>query len=212
MKCNVPAVHRGHTMATEPKRQAKSETLTIRLDPKTRFVLEYMSRLKGQNITTVVERSIYEAANSSGGFGRDASDWKQLWDVSDGVRSIKIAKEEGVFTTYEEDKMLEFVSAHKEFFFADNEMKHFRRWSIDILWPNIRTYIEEWSNDIASDYFKAGKSMAKALKDAGVTAPIWPRENKKLPAPEKGASFGRSSPMEQRSGSMSDAIDDDIPF
>jgi predicted HicB family RNase H-like nuclease len=46
-------------------RRARSETLSLRLDPKLRFAVEFIARLRGQTITTAVERAIKDAADSA---------------------------------------------------------------------------------------------------------------------------------------------------
>src|SRR5689334_25192254 len=87
----------GRTLA---RKSAKSETLTIRLDPKTRFMLEFVARLRGQTITTVVERAIADAADAATipefdfvGKKTGELNWKQFWDVAQGIREIKMAEE-----------------------------------------------------------------------------------------------------------------------
>lgn len=45
------------------KKAGKSESLTIRLDPKMRFALEFVARLNGQTITKVIERAVTDAAD-----------------------------------------------------------------------------------------------------------------------------------------------------
>ncbi len=198
MKCTMTAVHMERVMATEPRRNAKSESLTIRLDPKTRFVLEFMSRLRGQTITTVVERAIYDAADNIRNFGSDTPDWQQLWDISEGVRTIRVAKDKRLYPTYEEDQLVGFIDVHWEFFYTSMKHDTPRRGSVDILWPNIKEYLEEWNTSRNKDYFGVGKKMAKALSQAGVKAPDWPR--------------GTPQPAPLPAKTMTDEIDDDIPF
>ncbi len=52
------------TVSYESRRGPKAMALLLRLDPKTRFILELTARIKGQSITTVVERAIKETATS----------------------------------------------------------------------------------------------------------------------------------------------------
>ena len=53
-------------MAVERTRGGKTQSLSLRLDPKTKFTLDFMARIRGQSITTVVERAIKEAAKNVG--------------------------------------------------------------------------------------------------------------------------------------------------
>ncbi|MFW8587479.1 hypothetical protein ACOJBM_29200 [Rhizobium beringeri] len=87
-------------MAKDAAKSGKTETLTIRLDPKTRFILEYMSRLKGQTITTVVERAIVAAAAQETVVDREYGgqlSWDSFWDVSEGVRALNLASRSEFF-------------------------------------------------------------------------------------------------------------------
>lgn len=158
------------------KRPAKSETLTIRLDPKTRFMLEFISRVKGQTITTVVERALVEAAATvkiKGGFG--PTDWKAFWDVSEGIRALRIAAVEDAFPTYDEERRYNFAKIHYDFFWERIEgIEAFNRINIDVLWPSIDKYIDWWEVSRDADYWAAGRKMADDLSDAGIEPPTWP--------------------------------------
>lgn len=187
-------------MAREPSRAGKSETLTIRLDPKSRFVLDYISRLKGQTITTVVERSIMSSADQerlqdyeNGG----TLTWNDFWDVSDGVRALKITERREFFPTFEEEKRLAFCKEHWPFFWSKKDRVNFLNHYIDVLWPKIDQYIQIHDDEKANDYFAAGKAMQAALKAAKLKAPDWPivtKEEQPKPKP-----FSRD-------------LDDEIPF
>jgi hypothetical protein len=160
-------------MAREPK-AGKSETLTIRLDPKTRFVLEYLSRLKGQTITTVVERAIVNAASNEsvqteGGY----ANWQYFWDVSDGVRALKMAENSAFFPTYEEEKRLAFAREHWPFFYQTIARDQFVNHYIDVLWPRIDEFVQMHEDMRARNYFAAGEAMAKALSTANLEPPKW---------------------------------------
>ncbi|MBX8826890.1 hypothetical protein [Ochrobactrum sp. SFR4] len=164
-------------MAKEATRTGKTETLTIRLDPKSRFILDYLSRLKGQTITTLVERSIMIAADQErlqdyelGG----TLTWNDFWDVSDGVRALKITDRREFFPTYEEEKRLNFCKEHWPFFWSTKDRTVFLNHYIDILWPNIDEYVQIHENHKANDYFGAGKAMQEALSKAKLKAPEWP--------------------------------------
>lgn len=165
-------------MAREPTRGGKTETLTIRLDPKTRFILEYLSRLKGQNITTVVERAIVAAANQETvedpAWPEQPDGWQQFWDISDGVRALRIAARPEFYPTYEEERRLRFSQEHWPFFFTSEKYSRFLNHYIDVLWPRIDEFIEIHDDNKTRDYFAAGKAMQAALREAKLAAPEWP--------------------------------------
>ncbi|MBX3543755.1 hypothetical protein [Chelatococcus sp.] len=164
------------------KRPAKSETLTIRLDPKTRFMLEFISRVKGQTITTVVERALVEAASTATietGFGH--TDWKAFWDVSEGVRQLRLASTDEVFPTYEEERRFAFARTHEVFFWdIEGKTKTFNRFNIEVLWPNIDEYISIWDSTKTSDHWAAGRRMKSDLEDAKIEPPRWPPPSREL--------------------------------
>src|SRR5215211_3367462 len=85
-------------VSEEKKRAAKSETLTIRLNPRTRFLLEFVARMRGQTITTVVERALVQAADAAT-IDHDGirQTWQDYWDVCEGIRALKIAAEPDLF-------------------------------------------------------------------------------------------------------------------
>ena len=41
-------------MPPKKERGTKTETLSLRLDPKTKFILEFVARINGQTLTTVI--------------------------------------------------------------------------------------------------------------------------------------------------------------
>ncbi|HEY9058230.1 MAG TPA: hypothetical protein VIN77_13850 [Aurantimonas sp.] len=187
-------------MAREPKSR-KSETLTIRLDPKTRFILEYLSRLKGQSITTVVERAIVAAASqefvSDPRYPDEPDSWQRFWDVSEGCRALRMSERPDFFPTYEEDRRLAFAKEHWPFFWSNKDRTGFLHYYVDVLWPRIDEFVQMHEDQKASDYFAASKAMQNALKAAKLQAPDWPLPNKKVEAPKSADSRD---------------LDDEIPF
>jgi len=180
-------------MAREPKNR-KSETLTIRLDPKSRFILEYLSRLKGQSITTVVERAIVAAASQEmvedPEFPTHPDNWQRFWDVSDGCRALRMAERPEFFPTYEEEKRLAFAREHWPFFWSKPDRKRFLNHYVDVLWPRIDEFVQMHEDQKANNYFAAGAAMQTALKDAKLKAPEWPMSEKAyLPDPNDDIPF-----------------------
>ncbi|MBY3361262.1 MULTISPECIES: hypothetical protein [Rhizobium] len=187
-------------MARTPAKSGKTEMLNIRLDPKTRFILEYMSRLRGQTITTVVERAIIAAASgapiSRDDYGGGEITWQDLWDVSEGVRALEISKVPELYPVYEEERRLAFVRSHWPFFFSDDKKRVYLNHYVDVLWPRIDEFIQLHEDMKDKDYYAAGQAMLEALQNAKLAAPKWPPEQK--PA-KSGGNFSRDP-------------DDDLPF
>ena len=196
-------------MAAEKARGTKTLSLSIRLDPKTRFVLEFMARMRGQSMTTVVERAVAEAADGvtvGGDWDPQSREtvgerkWSDFWDVSEGIRFIKLVADRKVPTTFDEDEILQFVRFHIEFFSEFNDLDDLDRANIELLWPNIEDYVNSWRERRHSDIWAAGQIMADDLSKAGLEPPDWPRGTK-TPPPSK-----LSAINEEESH-----IDDEIP-
>lgn len=193
-------------MVIDKKRTAKSESLTIRLDPKTRFVLDFVARLRGQTITTVVERAINEAASAVSLSHDDQRTWRDFWDVSEGVRALQIAGEAALHPTYEEERRLAFVKEHWPFFYTEDDMWVLHRSYIGILWPRIDEFVEMHEAGKAANYFAAGGAMALALLKANISPPAWPVAGQSV-SPINSGGFSIAA----REDFTAD-IDDEIPF
>lgn len=189
-------------MARRPQPATKSETLSIRLDPKTRFILEYLSRIRGQTITTIVERAIVSAASAQkiedkSQYGAELG-WEDFWDVSEGVRALKMAEESEFFPTYEEEKRWAFAKYHWPFFWTSEKRIVFLNHYVDILWPRIDEFvrIHDDSKAQATDHHAAAKAMTEVLKGANLEPPQWPPKV----VPASGGGYSRA------------LGDDEIPF
>ncbi|MCH4546858.1 hypothetical protein MK632_13845 [Rhizobium changzhiense] len=191
-------------MARTPAKGGKTEMLNIRLDPKTRFILEYMSRLRGQTITTVVERAIIAAASGTpivreSEYERQEITWQDLWDVSEGVRALEISEVPELYPTYEEERRVAFVRTHWPFFFTGENKRRYLNHYVDVLWPRIDEFIQIHEDMKHQDYYAAGHAMADALKNAKLQPPKWPLDQQPAATGKSGGNFSRD-------------LDDDIPF
>lgn len=181
-------------MPGEKSRGAKTLTLSLRLDPKTKFILDFVARIKGQSITTVVERAIKETADGLGigsswderGNQTFEATWSDFWDPDEGVRTLKLLACSGYPTNFDEDELKAFTLVHWPFFYHDHRGNEPIRGFIEILWPKVDTYIEIWRTKKSTDYWAAGEAMKADLAAAKLDGPDWPPK----PAP----------------------VDDEIPF
>jgi hypothetical protein len=183
-------------MIKEKRARAKTQTLSLRLDPKTRFVLEFVSRVRGQSITTAVERAIREAASNIvlEPSESELRNWIDFWDPDEGVRALKLLGDARYPTTFEEDELRAFALAHQEFFYANEGTRTPYSAYVNILWPRMDEFLSIWREERSTDYWAAGRAMANALEAADLSAPEWPR------------------PTKETLGSFDKELDDEIPF
>ncbi len=184
-------------MARDIKTAGKSETLTIRLDPKMRFALEFVARLRGQNITTVVERAIKRSADDQRTEFRDheGNNWLDYWHVSEGIRAIKLALDPDTHPSFSEEEIADFVRVHWPFFSDNAVMTKLRQESVDIIWPHLQSLLVQWRNTKAVKRLEAGERMQEILRAAqAVFVPAWPQ-------PDKNSKYNKN-----------DEAVDDVPF
>jgi hypothetical protein len=166
-------------MPQKKDRGAKTETLSLRMDPKTKFILEFVARINGQTLTTVVERAIRSSCDAVR-VGESESDvgfnWKHFWDPDEGVRTLSLLAYKKYPSTYDEDELLRFTIEHWEFFYRYSNAMDPRHDYVQILWPKIEEYRRTWIKHRESDYWVAGKAMAADLSAAKITPPAWPRK------------------------------------
>jgi hypothetical protein len=172
-------------VAGESKIGAKTMTLSLRLDPKTRFILEFVARIKGQSITTVVERAIKETADGLSigeilderGIVEHQFTWIDFWDSSEGVRTLGLLNFSDYPTTFDEDELKAFTRVHWPFFYVRKPGGELNRDYIEILWPNVHGYLEIWRQKKRIDYWAAGAAMTADLEAAKVVPPAWPPQS-----------------------------------
>ncbi|MEQ9347732.1 MAG: hypothetical protein RIG26_14930 [Thalassospira sp.] len=181
------------------KKPIKNQNLTIRLDEKTRFALDFLVRLEGQNASKLVERIILEKADTSY-FGRYNThlerkeyNWRDIWHVSEGARHLQFVTNPGVQSevhlTYEEDETAEFVRWHWPFFCTSDLLARFIVPFVDLIYPHMDDLVLEWRHTKSTDPWKVGETMKGILTKAQVEPPTWPPEpkHKDPDAKEKGA-------------------------
>jgi hypothetical protein len=191
--------------AAQVGRRAKTETLSLRLDPKIRFMLEFLARVRGQSITSVVEHAIRETAGMNG-IGPQYDDrgndilqktWSDFWDPSEGVRALNLLANDSYPTTFDEDRLRQFTLSHWQFFYTRQDGMTPRRAYVDILWPRVQKFLSLWEETKAENYWAAGEAMIDAIRAARIAPPAnWP------PA---------EAPKAKRPPVV-DELDEDIPF
>lgn len=177
----------------------------MRLDPKTRFLVDVVAKVRGQSISTVVERAILEVADNLQ-IG-ESHNWRDYWNISEGVRALKMASEPDLYPNYEEESRLDFAKKHWSFFFFNDKNFEPRVSYVDILWPEIDRLIDLWENTKARDYFAAGKAMQEMLRNANIKPPEWP-----TPMPQKPSESSKTAKGPSWDAPKGGDLDDEIPF
>ncbi len=157
------------------KKDRKTETLSLRLDPKTKFMLEFVARINGQTLTTIVERSIRSSLGAVHTGGNIPRDWTHFWDPQEGIRTLKLLQCNEYPTTPDEDDLKKFVTIHWPFFYASRTFEEPHRVYVEILWPKIAQYRRIWGERRNRDFWAAGDAMAATLSAAKVQPPEFPR-------------------------------------
>lgn len=172
-------------------RKARTETISLRVDPRTKFIIEFLAREWKTTSTSAIERCIHQIANTIE-IGRSytpagqlvpGNSWKNYWDTEAGIRQIKLLADESSEKSFEEEEVLDFIKWHIEFFSTYNRIDILDRARVSILWPKIDEYVAMWLEKedfeifATHDIWAAGKIMAKALKDSGIDPPKWPRRD-----------------------------------
>ena len=140
----------------------KTETLTLRLDPKVKLMIELISRIRRQSITGVVEAAIEEIA-----FDLDApvvsagEPWpmsllsavSEIWSTDESERFIHLCTHLPSLITYEEQRIWETIKASKVFLtdgIAENAqfwdvpgVGYIDKYSVRIWWPDLLAHVEE---------------------------------------------------------------------
>jgi hypothetical protein len=186
----------------EPKRGSKTESLSLRIDPKTKFVLEFLVRVTGIRITDLIERAIraYADGITIGNSGTSKT-WEDYWHTEEGVRMLNVISDKAVWRTFEEEELASFVDQHHEFFFLSRFDRTPRILSIRVLWPKIDEYLEHWRQNKAHDLWATGTLMKAALEKTQIQAPEWPRRAKTPTSSAKPVTPAKR-----------DDLDDEIPF
>ncbi|CAK7192199.1 hypothetical protein COMNV_00384 [Commensalibacter sp. Nvir] len=70
------------------------------------------------------------------------TNWKYYWDINEGVRFINLAIDSCTHSIYNEEKILDFLKIHWQYFSHNKDLSHLRREYIDVLWPYMRSLID----------------------------------------------------------------------
>jgi len=114
-------------MARKPKGEVtRSETLAIRLDPRTRYMLELASRIQHRTLSSVVE---WMVNNSLKDIPIDderslASAQADLWDIDESDRLVKLAFKYPGLLSFEEQKIWKLIREYGYFWRGKYVFEH----------------------------------------------------------------------------------------
>lgn len=146
-------------MSSKKQKLNKTQTLTIRIDDKTRFQLEFAARITGMTITTFVERAVRDSVQNievqyipkkeEELSSNQYYTWYSFWDPDESIRTITLLNTPEIsekYTSYEEDQFIAFLRYHW-MFFAKNQRLHkesLSREHLNALWPHLEELSKTW--------------------------------------------------------------------
>lgn len=199
---------------------SRSETVTVRLDPKLRYLAELAARLHRRTLSSYIEWSIKgaldsEALRSHEGI-RDTigTEAEYLWDVDDADRFAKLALRYPHLLTHEEQVRWKLIRENGAVWsgrYIGGPRNEFT-WSVDedsLIYPSLR---EHWATFCAVAESGEGQDQLPTWKRVDPNAsPAMPRS-----APPPRSPYGSSPPPRTTPAPPAktgfDDMDDDIPF
>lgn len=161
-----------------PKKSSapRTQPLSMRVDDRTRFLLDFISRIEGSSLTTIVDRAVRQYATNitveNQLMPNEPKNWSHYWYLDEGFRTLKIILDPDIrykFTTIEEERLAQFVETHSSCFFDDTGASAvLSPDKIAILWPQIDSLVAEWVETRHIKVLSVLNKMRKILLEAGV--------------------------------------------
>lgn len=140
----------------------ETNSLSLQIDAKTMFQLEFATRVTGLPITSFIERAIKDAVgeikltkiieteecleeNSSSEISL-IKDWSSYWDTQESVRMVSmltcdLMKE---YTSSKDDQISSFILKHWNYFGTDEKLEGMSRPHCNLIWPHINYLVKKW--------------------------------------------------------------------
>ena len=203
---------------------SRTETVTVRLDPKLRYLAELAARLHRRTLSSYIEWAIKasldtETVRPTNLHSLEASDHtigneaEYLWDVDDADRFAKLALRYPHLLTHEEQvkwKLIRESGAVWRGRYNGGPLNEFT-WSVDedsLIYPRLR---EHWATFCAVAESGEGQDKLPTWERVDLNAPpAVPRSAPPPRSPYGSAPPPRSAPPKPSTGF--DDMDDDIPF
>lgn len=193
---------------------SRSETVTVRLDPKLRYLAGLAARIHRRTLSSYIEWSIESSLSDNmltgGHNGPSIKDESEhLWDVDDADRFAKLALRYPHLLTHEEQVRWKLIRENGSVWsgnYNGGPLNEFT-WSVDedsLRYPRLR---EHWATFCAVAESREGHDKLPAWERIDLNAP--PAVPRFAAAPRSAPRS--SSPPPKPSTSFED-MDDDIPF
>jgi len=139
------------TSKKPPRRITRPIPISMKVDEKFDFALEFAAKRAGKTKTQMIEESVLAAVKDTG--------WEAFWHPSKGVRELmwlRFGPRSG-----SDDLLWDFISEHESIFFKDLAP---RVPVIDVLWSDINMYMDVWNKTKGTpDRERAAKLMNQAV-------------------------------------------------
>ena len=150
---------------------SRSETVTLRLDPKLNYLCELAARAQRRTKSSLIEAALVGALNSipvdsrpSGEAPKSIAQMAEaLWDVDEVARFQRLAGLAPHLMTYEEQRIWSTLCKFPHFWFGD-----WREWDQLTLFFNYRPAAETMWVQQVQEYWDLIKAVAEGKADAGV--------------------------------------------
>lgn len=143
------------------------KSTSFRLSELHLFGLRLIARQREQSDGDAMERMI-----ERGIAGLLSADWvSELWDEEEAVRWLRVFALPEYKSAADERRLVVFLLAHQQFFWADKARREVDRARAVVLWPHRFDLEKQWQMTKATDHWAAAKEMAKILKAAKLSAP-----------------------------------------
>ncbi|WON75155.1 hypothetical protein [Nitrosospira sp. Is2] len=134
---------------------ARSETVTVRLDPKLRYLAELAARKQRRTLSSFIEWAIEQSLEKvaiqhpkKGERSNLSQLGDTLWDVGPQERFLKLALKAPELLNYKEERMWKFIDEWKALWDVDEkDRRYIRRDLLRSLWNDFEQYGEEEITD-----------------------------------------------------------------
>jgi predicted transcriptional regulator len=135
----------------KPSLSPRTTTLSVRLEPRTRFALELLARRRRSTITAVLEAAIDRIISDpeeglfdtpAGERGKPENIVDKVWDTDDADRLVKLSMYFPRLLTFEQERLVKMIRENPRLWPAKGG-------------PNFKAIREEW-DDLRTEYLSPG--------------------------------------------------------
>lgn len=159
----------------------KLKKLSLVLDDKTKFQLEFASRVSGlpsnNFIELAIKKAVSELSLSKAIETTESLDeintseislvrnWSSYWSGEEGISMISMLTCELMkdYTIAKDDLISSFIFTHWNYFGPDENLEGLTKQHCNVIWPHIENLVEEWIENKAKDLNCGVKMLDKIL-------------------------------------------------